>query len=140
MLFKSLHALAKSTQIFCTITSVEDDQLKVIVMPKQARDGENPALSTPLVLTGTPEELDEQFASVLSSYTTSRTSLAESLSASQTIMDAAKKEATDTAAKTVSAMTSQAPARAAVVPAETGEDEETSTTAKAATSDLDLFG
>lgn len=139
MLFKSLQELAKSTQIFCTITSIEDDQLKVIVMPKPAKDGENPALSTPLQLVGTPEELDEQFAEVLSNYTASRTSLAESLSASQTIMDAAKKEATDSVAKVASAKTSHVPVRAAAAPAESGESEETSATAEAGKSDVELF-
>jgi len=144
MLFKSLQDLSRSTQIVCIISRDTDSLMKVIVMPKPAKEGENPALSTPLQLVGTPEELDEKFAEVLAGYTATRTSLAESLAASQTVMEAAKKEATEKAAKVVSAKTSKSAPQATTAknPSASDEesgDEETEEPAKAANSDIDLF-
>jgi PRTRC genetic system protein E len=40
----------------------------VNVIPKKARDDENPALTTPLSYTGTPEELDAELGKHLASY------------------------------------------------------------------------
>lgn len=145
MLFKSLQDLSRSTQIVCIISSDTDSLMKVTVMPKPAKDGENPALSTPLQLVGTPEELDAQFAEVLTSYTATRTSLAESLAASQTVMEAAKKDATEKAAKVASAKTSTpatgaaAPRTESVSDEESGDEESREPAAKAANSDIELF-
>jgi PRTRC genetic system protein E len=145
MLFKSLQDLSRSTQIVCIISSDPDGSMKVTVMPKPAKDGENPALSTPLQLVGTPEELDAQFAEVLTSYTATRTSLAESLAASQTVMEAAKKDATEKAAKAASAKTSTPAARVAAPRTESVSDEDTDAeesgepAAKVANSDIELF-
>lgn len=147
MLFRSLLKLTQSTTIACFISSEGDGLMKVTVMPKPGKEGENPALSTPLQLVGTPEELDEKFADVLSGYTASRISLAESLAAAQTVMDAAKKDATEKAAKAVSGKVSQATTR--TLPAKTpvvsdmadGDSESEDNPAQAAkpTSDIDLF-
>jgi PRTRC genetic system protein E len=147
MLFQSLQELSQSTTIACFISSEGDGLMKVTVMPKPGKEGENPALSTPLQLVGTPEELDEKFAEVLTSYTASRTSLLESLAASQAVMDAAKKDATEKAAKAVSGKVSQTTARTS--PAKTpavsdmvdgvGESEDNPAQAAKPTSDIDLF-
>jgi PRTRC genetic system protein E len=42
----------------------EDEKtLRVNVIPKKSREDENPALTTPLSYTGTPEELDAELGS-----------------------------------------------------------------------------
>lgn len=96
-MFKELAELAKSTTIHLAISS-KGNELCVMVMP-QAANGEHPALSTPLQLTGTPEELDNEFATVLTSYTGTRKSLEESLAASKLIMNNAAKESATAARK-----------------------------------------
>lgn len=97
-MFTELAPLAKSTTLNVIVTA-EGENLRVIVMPKAAKEGENPALSTPLSLVGTPAELDAQFATIITGYTASRTSLEEALLASQTVMEAAKKDSVSAAAK-----------------------------------------
>lgn len=69
-----------------------DGTVTVTVVPK-AKEGQEASLSTPLSLTATLEELDAEFASVILSYVTKRTSLSEQLEATQTILDAAKQDA-----------------------------------------------
>lgn len=145
MVFRSIKNLAKTTQLVLIISDGDEDTLKVTVMPKAAKDCENPALSTPLQLVGTPEELDEKFAEILGGYTASRTSLEDSLAASQTVMEAAKKEATEKAAKAASGKTTHQAARTALSEAtpvsnegnRDGDAEETP--AEEANPDLDLF-
>lgn len=142
MLFQSLQELSRSTHIVCMISGEGDDLMKVTVMPKPAKEGENPALSTPLQLVGTPRELDEKFAEVLTSYTASRTSLIESLAASQAVMDAAKKDATDKAAKASQDSARTAPAKTPPVSDKAdgeGESQDDPTQAAQANSDLNLF-
>jgi len=142
MLFNSLHELVKTTKIICFISS-DGEQMKVTVLPKAANESAPPALSTPLQLVGTPDELDSQFPEILKEYTETRTSLVNSLAASQAVMEAAKKEATDKAAKVVSAKTSQAARTApekpdAVVNGESIAKDDTNQ-AQGADSDLELF-
>jgi hypothetical protein len=51
-----------------TVTLLEEDQVRVNVMPKKLADGENAALTIPMSFTGTAEELDTQLPSALVSY------------------------------------------------------------------------
>lgn len=95
-MFTEIAQLAKHTTLNLII-SAEGDNLRVIVMPR-GKDGENPAISTPLSLVASPEELDREFTTVIGGYTANRTSLQESLDAAKTIMEAAAKEARDKAA------------------------------------------
>ena len=99
------------------------------VVPKPAKEGANPALNHPLVLTATPAELDEKFDSILREYANKRKSLEETLEAAQTVMDAAGKSAQDKA----TAATKKAASPAAAVtptpkveekPADAGEPQE----------------
>ena len=103
MFFKSMQTLL--TQVVSLSTSMvenEDKTITVTVIPKAKKEGEaNASLNTPLVLTGTAEELDAEFANLLASYTGKRSSLAEQLEATEAVLEAAKKEATKKATKAV---------------------------------------
>jgi PRTRC genetic system protein E len=46
--------------VLLTVTSLEDDQIRVNVIPKKLKEGENSALTTPMSFTGTAVELDDQ--------------------------------------------------------------------------------
>lgn len=127
-MFTELAPLAKSTTLNVIVTA-EGENLRVIVMPKAAKEGENPALSTPLSLVGTPAELDAQFATIITGYTASRTSLEEALLASQTVMEAAKKDSVSAAAKKTTKAATSTPA----APAKNTEPEEKEA------DDIDLF-
>ncbi|HEX4170791.1 MAG TPA: PRTRC system protein E [Bryobacteraceae bacterium] len=52
--------VCEQRSVLLTVTLVEDDQVRVNVMPKKLADSENNALTTPMSFTGTAAELDEQ--------------------------------------------------------------------------------
>jgi PRTRC genetic system protein E len=80
--------------------TAEGDRITVTVIPKPKSDSDCAALRTPLVITGTAEELDEGFASVLSGYVSAHKSLADQLAETQAVLDSAKKESAAKAVKT----------------------------------------
>jgi PRTRC genetic system protein E len=105
MLFTKLNLLlAACASINVIFTANHDGTLNVVVIPKgkkEGQEGEEGVLNTPLSLTGTPEELDAEFAHILESYTSKRKTLAEQLEATEAILEAAKKESQSKAAKAV---------------------------------------
>lgn len=110
--------LATVASITTSMVANEDGTITVTVMPKAKKDGGNAALNTPLSLTGTAEELDAEFATLLASYTTKRSSLAEQLETTESVLEAAKKEAATKATKAVAKGKSPAnPASAPATPA-----------------------
>lgn len=103
MFFQELKMLLDGcAAIAVTLSSGRDGAITVTVRPtpKEVKDVE--ALSTPLVLTGTAKELDEQFVGLLKSYAEEHKSLAEQLEATRSILEAAKKDANKKAEKAIS--------------------------------------
>ena len=49
---------ATTTTVLLIVTHLEDDQIRVNAIRQKLKDGENAALTTPLTVTGTSEELD----------------------------------------------------------------------------------
>jgi PRTRC genetic system protein E len=121
-MFMELAELVKTTSLTLLITSAGEDELKVSVIPKPAKEGANPALNTPIIMTATPAELDEKIGGILTKYKASRKSLEETLDAATTFMAAAGKEAQDAA--TAKAKMSAAPVKtsAPTTTATTGTD------------------
>lgn len=102
MFFQELKSLLDGcAAIAVTLSSGREGAITVTVRPtqKEAKDAE--ALATPLVLTGTAEELDEQFVGLLKSYADEHRSLAEQLEATRSILEAAKKDANKKAEKAI---------------------------------------
>lgn len=92
-MFAELKTLLDScSSVSIILANSTDDTVNVTVIPK-VKDGQNAVLSTPLALSGTLEDMDAEFAQIVSSYTAKRTSLSEQLEATQTILDAAKQDA-----------------------------------------------
>jgi PRTRC genetic system protein E len=67
-MFKELAPLLRQRSVLLSLTRLEDDTIRVNVFPKKLADGENEALTTPLSVTGTAEELDAQLPSALTEY------------------------------------------------------------------------
>ena len=55
-MFQQLVPLLRQRSVLLTVTSLEDDQIRVNVMPKKLKEGENSALTTPMSFTGTPTD------------------------------------------------------------------------------------
>ena len=64
-MFTELMPLLAERTVLITVARERDTALRATVIPKRAREGENTALSTPLLFVGTPEELDQNFGRAL---------------------------------------------------------------------------
>jgi PRTRC genetic system protein E len=85
-------------RVVCIMASRIDDQtMRVILLPKPAKEGENTALCTPLCFTGTPQELDANFSQQLTTYANCHASLGSTLAEAVAQMEAAAKIAREEA-------------------------------------------
>lgn len=92
-MFRDLYAIARHTPLNLIITP-RGEQLGIIVMPKPSGDAaDNPALSKPLSIVGTPEELDTEFAAALAKYSASVNELRTSLDLPLDALEEAKRKA-----------------------------------------------
>lgn len=97
-MFTELAALVRASEKVVVTLTMQGDLMSVVVVPviKNAADA---ALTTPLVLSATPAELDEGFAQALASVTAARQSLAEQAEATKSILEAAKSSQSSKATK-----------------------------------------
>ena len=81
-MFRELMPILNGRQLLLTVSRVDDATLRVCIVPKRLKEdaGEN-GLCTPLTVTGTPEELDREFAKQVSGYTASVVKLSSNLGA-----------------------------------------------------------
>lgn len=101
-MFQELHQLAAEGKCKLLLAiAVEGENLAVNVTPLPTENHASAGLSQPLKLVGSPAELDEQFPTILASFSASRKALQESLADAQAIMDADAKEASTKAVQTV---------------------------------------
>jgi PRTRC genetic system protein E len=91
-MFRELMPILNGRQLLLTVSRVDDATLRVCIVPKRLKDdaGEN-GLCTPLTVTGTPEELDREFATQVSGYTASVVKLSSNLGAIEAAHTAALK-------------------------------------------------
>lgn len=115
MFFKSMQPLlAQVVSLTISMVANEDGTITVSVMPKAKKEGEaNASLNTPLGLTGTADEFDAEFVNMLASFSSKRGSLAEQLEATESVLEAAKKESATKATKAVAKVAATKPAKKA---------------------------
>ena len=92
-MFKELVPILRSRAVLMTATALDDDQIRVNVVPKKMKDGDHDALTTPLSVTGTAEELDTQLAATLVGFVASHLQMKNALEKAKADMDAATKTA-----------------------------------------------
>jgi PRTRC genetic system protein E len=92
-MFQQLVPLLRQRSVLLTVASLEDDQIRVNVMPKKLKEGENSALTTPMSFTGTADELDAQLPDAIVSFVASHLELKNTLARAKEEMDAAAKAA-----------------------------------------------
>jgi PRTRC genetic system protein E len=97
VMFVELMPLLAGRTVLITVARENDHALRVNIIPKKVRDDENPALTTPLSYTGTPEELDVELGKHLASYVESHTQLGSTLAQAKAEMEAAAKAAQEEA-------------------------------------------
>jgi PRTRC genetic system protein E len=105
-MFAELMPLLAGRPVCIMASRIDDETLRVIVLPKPAKEGENAALMTPLCFTGTPQELDANFSQHLATYANTHAALSSTLAEAVAEMEAAAKAARDEAKRRAKAKTS----------------------------------
>jgi PRTRC genetic system protein E len=109
-MFKELAPYLRQRAVLLTVTHLEEDQIRVNVIPQKIKDGENAALTTPLTVTGTAEELDRDLPATLASFVGAHLGLRNTLDRVKDEMDAAAKAAqAEARSKSKAAATKSAP-------------------------------
>jgi PRTRC genetic system protein E len=113
-MFQQLVPLLRQRSVLLTVTALEEDQIRVNVLPKKLVDGENAALTTPMSFTGTAAELDAQLPDAIVSFVASHLELKNTLGRAKEEMAAAAKAAQDEARNKSKTAKKPAPAAAPV--------------------------
>ena len=116
-MFKELVPILRNRAVLITATALDDDQIRVNVVPKKTKDGDHDALTTPLSVTGTAEELDAQLGSTLVGFVASHLQMKNALEKVKADMDAATKTAQAEARAKSKTPASKTPAKVESTPA-----------------------
>lgn len=121
-MFKELAPLLRHRAVLFTVSHVEDDKFRVNVIPKKVSDSENDALSTPVSVTGTVDDLDKELPQTLLHFVSSHLELKNTLERAKVEMEEASKTARAEARKKSGNQTTRKdPAETPVKPATTKE-------------------
>jgi len=93
-MFKELAPYLRQRAVLLTVTHLEEDQIRVNVIPQKLKDGDNNALTTPLSVTGTAEELDRELPATIVDFVAAHLQLKNTLDKAKVEMDEAAKAAT----------------------------------------------
>ena len=119
-MFKELAPYLRQRAVLLTVAHIEEDQIRVNVIPQKLKDGENAALTTPLTVTGTAEELDRELPTTIVGFVSAHLQLRNTLDKAKAEMDTAAKTAqAEARAKTKAAATKATPKTEPVKVAET---------------------
>src|ERR1019366_4841560 len=92
-MFKELVPVLRDRAVLLTVTLLDEDQIRVNIVPKKLKDGDNDALTTPLSVTGTAEDLDAELSSTIVGFVGSHLQMKNTLEKAKAEMDAASKAA-----------------------------------------------
>lgn len=92
-MFKELGPLLRQRTVVMILTRLEDDSIRVNVIPRKLNESENEALTTPVSVSGTAEELDAQLPSALVEFVGAHLELKNTLETAKEQMAAAAKAA-----------------------------------------------
>jgi PRTRC genetic system protein E len=118
-LFSQLAQLLPHRAVLITVSKLDEgDQLVVNICPRQISSGENPALTTPLCVTGTAAELDAELVQQVATFVASHVGLNINLTAIQAEIAEAERSAREDAAKRKQKVVGNGGKRSAPVEAE----------------------
>jgi PRTRC genetic system protein E len=121
-MFTELMPLLRKRGLLITVSLVEGDTVRATVLPQKVSETEDNALTTPLAITGTAEELDRDLPQQLVEFVGSHLQLQSTLASAKAEMEAAAKAAREEARKKTTKPTSPAKALTPPTP-ETTEPE-----------------
>src|SRR5271157_2017384 len=118
-MFAELMPLLRKRRLLLTVSIVEGDTIRATVVPQKATDTDDNAVTTPLAITGTAEELDRDLPQQLVEFTGAHLQLQTTLASAKAEMEAAAKAAREEARKKTSKPSSASSPTTPVVPAAT---------------------
>lgn len=92
-MFKELGPLLRQRTVVMILTRLEDDTIRVNVIPRKLNESENDALTIPLSVAGTAEDLDAELPSALVQFVGAHLELKNTLETAKDQMAAAAKAA-----------------------------------------------
>src|SRR5664280_1044814 len=101
-MFTELMPLLRRRRLLLTTSLVEGDTIRATVVPQKASEAEDNAVTTPLAITGTAEELDRDLPQQLVEFSGAHLQLQTTLASAKAEMDAAAKAAREEARKKTS--------------------------------------
>jgi PRTRC genetic system protein E len=101
IMFKELAPLLAKRSLILTVSSVEDERIRVTITPRPTGKDDVKELSQPFAVEGTAEELDTELPNAIVGYTAQHMTLENSLAQVKASMEATLKEVKDEAAKKV---------------------------------------
>ena len=116
-MFTKLMPLLRKRRLILTVSLVEGDTIRATVVPQKASDNEDNALTTPVAITGTAEELDRDLPQQLVEFTGAHLQLQTTLASAKAEMEAAAKAAREEARKKTSKPSSPSSPATAATPA-----------------------
>ena len=105
-MFQELMPLLAQRILLLTLSRVSDEQISVNIVPKPLKSNQQDdgaALTTPLAVTGSPKELDEQLPGQLVEFVETHLGLSSTLKSAKEQMEAAAKAAREAAKKSTNA-------------------------------------
>jgi PRTRC genetic system protein E len=90
-MFKELAPYLRQRAVLLTVTHLEDEQIRVNIVPQKVKEGENAALTTPLTVSGTAEELDRELPATVINFVSAHLELKNTLEQAKAEMDSAAK-------------------------------------------------
>ena len=116
-MFTELMPLVRKRGLLLTILLVEGDILRATVLPQKVSEAEDKSTTTPLAITGSPEELDRDLPQLLVEFVGAHLQLQNTLSSAKADMDAAARTAREEARKKTTKPAATAKATVPEVPA-----------------------
>jgi PRTRC genetic system protein E len=98
-MFTELMPLLRKRRLLLTISLIEGGTIRATVVPQKASETEDNALTTPLAITGTAEELDRDLPQQPVEFTGAHLQLQTTVASAKAEMDAAAKAAREEARK-----------------------------------------
>ena len=108
-MFKELGPLLRQRTVVMILTRLEDDTIRVNVIPRKLNESENDALTTTLSVAGTADELDAELPSALVQFVGAHLELSNTLETAKEQMAAAAKAAKVEARSKVAPKTAPVP-------------------------------
>lgn len=102
-MFMELMPLLRKRRLLLTVSLVEGDTIRATVVPQKSSETEDNAITTPLAITGTAEELDRELPAQLVDFVGAHLGLQSTLATAKAEIDAVAKAAREEARKKTAA-------------------------------------